>query len=1006
VSASGGTGPYTYAWAPTGGTGITGTALIAGPYTVTVTDANGCTTTATTTITEPPVLTATAAFSPVLCFGDATGSATCTPVGGVGPYAYAWTPAGGNGPVAPNLTAQSYTCTVTDQNGCTTTASVTVTEPPVLAVTASSSPVLCFGGATGSASSTPTGGTGAYTYNWTPSGGNAQNAANLTAGPYTIIVTDANGCTASAVTTVTEPTQLTATTSFTQSTCGQANGSAAVAASGGSPVYTYSWSPVGGTNATATSLLAQAYTCLITDNNGCSITASVTVPNAGSPTVTIVATDSVSCFGGADGFAAVQTSGGTTPYTYLWSNGDADTLAGNLAAGSYTVTVTDANGCSDTAAVIIGEPPLLTITATATDVLCFGGATGTAASTAAGGTGAYAYNWTPSGGTADSATGLTAQVYTVTVTDANGCTASAIATVSEPPLLTLTATFTPVTCNGGSDGTVSATAGGGLGTYTYDWQPGSLTNSTESNLPQGVYTCTVTDQNGCTATASTTITEPTAVVLTTSAVDAHCNQSDGSVSSNATGGTGTITYQWTNAGGPATFDWNNIPAATYTVVATDQNGCTDTATQVVQNLNGVNATLSSSTNLTCFNAGNGAIDVDATGGTGPYTYAWNPNAAVTTDTASGLSAGQYTITVTDASGCTSTVNVLLTEPSMLTIQANANPTAVCEGTSVQLSCNAGGGTPAYQYGWLPGPLGGQTHTVTPLLTTTYTAVVTDNNGCTASSTVTVTVNPMPAPVFQADVTQGCAPVCVNFSDLTTLASGTITGWSWDFGDNTTSTQQNPPQHCYATPGVYTVVLTVTTNAGCTQTITMANYITVFANPVANFGASPQPTTMINPTIQFTDSSILAASWMWSFGDVLGSSSTVQHPSFTYSEPTCYLVQLDVTSADGCTAVDTQTVCIGPDVSIYVPNTFTPDGNGQNDIFNAVTTGMDPNTFELWIFDRWGNMIYYTDDINEGWDGRVQGAAEICQIDTYVWKIKCDDMLGDKHNLIGHVNLLK
>jgi len=438
------------------------------------------------------------------------------------------------------------------------------------------------------------------------------------------------------------------------------------------------------------------------------------------------------------------------------------------------------------------------------------------------------------------------------------------------------------------------------------------------------------------------------------------------------------------------------------------NGCTASATQVVNNLNGVTATLNSSVNLTCFNSGDGFIDVDATGGIAPYSYGWSPNASVTTDTAGGLSAGQYTITVSDASGCTSTVNVLLTEPSLLTVQASANPTAVCVGSPVQLISNAGGGTPGYNYAWTPGnpPLVGQTQNITPLATTTYTVTVTDANGCTATSPVLVTVNPMPAPLFQGDVLQGCTPVCVNFSDLTTVASGTITGWSWDFGDNTTSTQQNPPQHCYTIPGPYTVILTVTTNAGCSQTLTMANYINVFANPVANFGASPQPTTIMNPTIAFTDSSINASQWLWSFGDVLGSSSTDQHPTFTYADPTCYIVQLDVTSPDGCTDTDTMTVCIGPDVSIYVPNTFTPDGNGMNDIFNAVTVGIDPNEFEMWIFDRWGNMIYYTDDLDDGWDGRVQGEADICQIDTYVWKIQCRDMLGNKHNLIGHVNLIK
>ena len=1003
VSASGGTSPYTYAWTPTGGNALTGVSLIAGPYTVTVTDANGCSVTATVTITEPPLLTSSATSTNVLCFGGNTGTASVTPTGGVGPYTYLWSPSGGTGANATGLVAGPYTVVTTDANGCTTSASVTITEPTALTATATSSPVLCFGGNTGSASVTASGGIGPYTYLWAPSGGTGANAPTLTAGPYTCVVTDANGCTFTASTTVTQPTALAATTSFTQSTCGNANGSADVLVTGGTGAYTYQWLPSGGTASTATGLLAGTYTVVFIDANGCVDSATAIVPNAGSPLVSIGVPTMVSCFGGNNGSATASSTGGTTPYTYLWSNADPDSIAGNLIAGTYTVTVTDANGCTDTAAVTITEPPLLTAAATSTDVLCFGGNTGTAAVTETGGVGPYTYSWSPSGGTGNSATGLITSAYVVTVTDANGCTTTASTTVNEPALLTLSATFTPVNCNAGNDGTTTATAAGGFGNYTYLWSPSGGTNATATGLIAGVYSCVVTDDNGCTASASVTVTEPSAIVTTTSAVDAHCNLADGSVSANATGGTGTITYQWLN-GGPATAIWNNVASGTYSVVVTDQNGCSDTLSQVVQNLNGVTATLNTSTNLTCFNSGDGAIDIAATGGTLPYTYSWTPNAS-TTANATGLSAGNYVIVVTDSAGCTSTVNVLITEPTMLTLQASANPTSVCEGTPVQLSANAGGGTPAYSYSWTPGPLAGQTQNITPAATTTYTCTVTDANGCTATSPILVTVNPMPVALFTSNVTSGCAPLCVDFTDQSTVASGTLTGWLWDFGDNTTSTQQTP-SHCYNTPGVYTVILTITTNAGCTQTITMANYISVYAVPVAAFGASPQPTTILNPIISFTDSSSNATSWLWSFGDVANSSSTDQHPTFTYPDPTCYFVLLEVTSQDGCIDTASQLVCIDPDVSIYVPNTFTPDGNGTNDVFIPVTVGMDPDEYELWIFDRWGNMIFYSDELDEGWDGRVQGAAEICQIDTYVWKIKVKDLLGNRHDLIGHVNLVK
>jgi len=1003
VAASGGTGPYTYAWTPTGGTSATGTPLIAGAYTVTVTDANGCSTTATTTITQPPTLAATATSSPVLCFGGTTGSATVTATGGVGPYAYNWAPSGGTGSTATGLAAGGYTVTVTDANGCTTTASSTVTQPTALAATATSSPVLCFGGNTGSASVTASGGTAGYTYNWVPSGGTGVSATGLTAGVYTVTVTDANGCTTTASTTVTQPIALTATTSFTQSTCNAANGAAFVVCGGGSPIYTYLWSPSGGTTASANGLVAGVYTCLITDANGCTLTASVTVPNANSPLVTIIATDSVSCFGGNDGFAAASSTGGTTPYSYLWSNADADTLAGNLTAGSYTVTVTDANGCTSSTAVNIGEPTLLTATASSTDVLCFGGNTGTGASTATGGTGSYTYNWSPSGGTGATATGLITGTYTLTVTDVNGCTAAATTTVNEPPALTITATFTPVSCFGGADGTATGTATGGLGAYTYNWSPSGGTGATASALTIGQYVITVTDANGCTASATTTVTEPTALTATTSSTQSTCSAANGSADVVVTGGTGAYTYLW-SPGGATTSTATGLAANTYSCLITDANGCTLTATVVVQNANAPVVTIAPPTMVSCFGGNNGSALASATGGTGPYTYLWSN--ADGDSLAGNLTAGAYSVVVTDANGCTSTASVVVIEPTLLNVQASANPTAVCEGSPVQLTANAGGGTPAYTYVWMPGPTPGQTINITPAVTTTYTVTVADANGCTVSAPVLVTVNPMPVPALSADVTSGCAPLCVTFSDLSTLASGTITAWGWDFGDNTTATQQNPPVHCYNTPGVYTVVLTVTTSAGCTQTITMPGYISVFAMPVADFGAGPQPTTVLNPTITFTDSSTNAAAWLWSFGDILGSSSAQQNPTFSYTDVDCYQVILEVTSVGGCVDTSMQTVCIGPDVSIYVPNTFTPDENGINDMFLPVTFGIDPDQYELWIFDRWGNMIFYSDELNEGWDGRVQGNSDICQVDTYVWKIKCKDLLGKKHDLIGHVNLIK
>jgi gliding motility-associated-like protein len=1004
VTVVGGTGPFIYSWAPSGGNAATANGLTFGSYTVTVTDANGCVTTASVTLTQPTALTASATSTPVLCNGGNTGTATVTASSGTAPYIYSWAPSGGTGTTASGLTATTYTCTVTDANGCITTATTTVTQPTVLTTTSSQVDELCNGGNNGSATVNPSGGTAPYVYSWTPSGGNASTASPLTSGNYTCTITDANSCIITQTFNITQPTALVLTTSFTQATCGSANGSATVTITGGTAPYGCSWSPSGGTGTTASGLIAGSYTVTITDANGCTATATVNVPNAGSPTATVNTVINVSCFGGSNGSIDIISAGGTGPYTYSWApSGGAGSTASGLIAGSYTCTVTDANGCTATASATVTEPPALTISGTSTDVNCFGNATGTASVAVGGGTPVYSYSWAPSGGTGPNEVGLIAGNYTCTVTDNNGCIITQSFTITEPPQLTLAVAGFNVSCFNSCDGQVVVIPSGGVPNYNFSWNTG-CTSPSCSNICAGSYTVDVTDANGCLATASTTVTQPTAIVITTSEVDAHCSQPDGSASANASGGTGNLTYQW--IGGPANANYNNIVAATYSVIVTDANGCADTAMTTVNNLNGVNATIVSVVNLTCFNSNNGSITINATGGNGPYTYNWIPNVSIT-NSANGLPAGNYQVTVVDVNGCSATLTAVITQPTQVTITASAAPASVCAGTGVQLSSSGAGGTPGYNYSWNPGNLPGNTQNIIPAATTTYTAYVTDTNGCSDSTTVLVTVNPVPVAVLGANVTSGCAPLCVDFSDLSTVtAPGVITSWTWDFGDNSPVSNSQNPTHCYATAGNYTVILTVVTADGCTSTITMPSYINVFAIPVAAFGASPQPTTILNPIVTFTDSSTNASSWNWSFGDLLNSTSTLQNPSFNFPDPTCYQVVLTVTSVDGCVDTATHQVCIDPDATLFVPNAFTPNGDGVNDVFLPVGVGIDPDHFEMWIFDRWGNMIFYTDNFAKGWDGKVQGHEDICQIDTYVWKIKALDITGTKHNIIGKVSIIK
>ncbi|GAB4138835.1 MAG: hypothetical protein Fur0041_13890 [Bacteroidia bacterium] len=966
----------------------------------------------TTTCTSCPTtaaMTLTTTQTNATCT-NCNGTATVTGVtGGNPPYTYSWAPSGGNAATATGLCPGTYTVTVTANNGCLTTTSVVTIASTGGGLTLNNSVtnVLCNGQNTGSISSTVTGGTGPFNFTWTPAVtnntvGNVNTATNLAAGSYVVTVTDVNNCSATQTVTVTQPPPLTVSTSSTPSTCGLPNGSVTATPAGGVGPYTYSWTPGPSSSQTYSNLAGGPYSVVVTDNNGCTATAVATVNSLASPTVTIVSSTNVACFGGNDGSAACQSSGGTLPISYSWSNGDTDSLAQNIPAGTYTVTATDANGCIDTAVVNITEPPQLTATTTQVDVLCFGNNTGSATVTPSGGTPQYTYVWS-SGGNGATENGLAAGTYTCDIIDANNCMITVTVTITEPTQLTATETHTDALCFGSATGSATVTPSGGTAGYTYSWSSGGSA-ATENNLLAGNYTCLVTDNNGCTVTVSVTITEPTAIVIQTSSVDAHCNLPDGSASAIAVGGTGNLTYNWlpNNVSGQ---NLNQVVPGTYSVVVTDANGCVDTATATVGNLPGVVATVASTTNVSCFGLSDGAGSVNASNGTLPYTYAWSPNVSAT-NAATGLAAGNYVVTVTDSAGCISTVTVTITQPPLLTITATLTPSVVCLGTPVTLNAVAAGGTPNYNFIWTPGNLSGANQTIIPQQNGSYTVDVTDANGCTANAVVSVSVDAVPAAALTADVTAGCAPHCVNFTDVSTISTGSITGWFWDFGDMNTSTSQNP-SHCFSIPGTYNITLIATTAAGCSDTIVMSNYITAYPNPVAAFDAQPQPTTELNPTIYFTDQSSLAASWLWSFGDTTNASSTAQNPNFSYVGPGCHTVVLEVETVNGCVDTAQQIICIDPDVTIYVPNAFTPNGDGVNDFFFPQGVGIDNSKFEMWIFDRWGNMIYYTKDMNKPWDGTVQGkSGTICQIDTYVWKIKAVDLNGKKHNLIGHVSLIR
>ncbi len=779
VSASGGTGSYTFTWNdPAAQTGSTASALKAGTYLATVTDGNGCTASASVTINEPPVIAATITKNDVKCFGGNDGTSTVSASGGTSSFTYLWDDSlAQTSQTASGLIAGIYQVKVSDSNGCTLTATVTITGPTApLSASVTGTDVKCFGGNDGTATVSASGGTATYTYSWNDLAlQTSSTAIGLKAGVYRVNVTDANGCATSATVTIKEPVQLIATISGTDVKCfGGNDGTATISASGGTVSYTYLWNDaLAQTTPTASNLKAGNYQVTVTDTNGCTVTSSVTINEPSNALTALINSTDVKCFGGNDGSATVSVSGGTATYTYSWNDPATQTssTAIGLKAGIYQVMVTDANGCTTSASVTIIEPLLLTATVTGTDVKCFGGNDGKATASVSGGTAIYSYLWNDlAAQTSATATGLKAGVYQLVVTDAYGCTATASVTIAEPLLLTASISGTNIKCFGGNDGTATVSAAGGTASYTYLWNdPAAQTSATATGLKARAYQVVVTDANGCATDVSITLTEPAlALTASISGTPVKCfGGNDGSATVTASGGTVSYTYLWNDTFAQTTSTATGLRAGIYQVLVTDANGCLVSLTVTISEPAASLLATITDTSVNCFGGNDGIAAASVSGGTIPYTYLWNDPAAQTTSTASGLTAGIYVLTVTDANGCTSSASVTIKEPvAPLTALATGTPVKCFGGSDGIATVTASGGTVSYTYLW-DDPAAQTSQSASGLKVGLYKVIVTDANGCTTSVSVTIS-----EPSILSVAIAGTPVKCFGGNDGTATVSAT------------------------------------------------------------------------------------------------------------------------------------------------------------------------------------------------------------------------------------------
>jgi len=592
---------------------------------------------------------------------------------------------------------------------------------------------------------------------------------------------------------------------------GDSTGSANSNGSGGIAPYTYLWDdPSAQSDSAATGLPAGNYVAIVTDNNGCMDTAQITVsePSAALSS-SITGSTNIICYGASTGSATASAAGGTPPYTYLWNDPSSQTnaTASSMAAGSYTVLVTDANGCQDSTTATLTQPSLFTIfTVDLIDAHC-GQSDGSAIVNSVGGTLPHTYLWNdPSAQTDTLATGLSAGTYTVVFTDAVGCSDSLTLVLNDLPGPGINnISSTTVTCSGDSTGTATVDAGGGTEPYTYLWDDmNAQTDSIATGLPTGTYNVSVTDNFGCQVTTSTSVATLPALVLSTSSTPANCGLTDGTATVSVTGGSPPYSYAWNTSPAQTDTTATGLSLGIYTIVVTDTNGCTDSASVGISNLGGPTVLISDSTNISCAGDSTGSATVSASGGTTPYTYLWDDPNAQTDSMATGLPAGTYTVNVADAGGCGTVVSVVISEPGALALSFTSTP-AACGDSSGTCTVSVSGGIAPYNYVW--NNMSAQTDsTATGLYAGTFSVTVTDDSGCAAVDS-TVISQTIAFTLTSAAINVQCNGDSSGTAIVSTAGGSTPFTYAWgDPGLQTTANATGLPA------GSYTVV--VTDSAGC------------------------------------------------------------------------------------------------------------------------------------------------------------------------------------------------
>ncbi len=863
--------------------------------------------------------------------GAPTGGISVAVSGGVSPFVYQWNN-GGTTENIQNLSAGLYLITVTDANGCTVAGQATVSgsDGPNLVLTADS--VSCNGATDGSITLTGNGGTAPYNLAW--SNGAIQNNVNtlmgtladLPAGDYSVTVTDDLDCEAVAAINVGEPSALALTIDKTDTDCDQSNGSASATVTGGLPPYSYAWSN-GGASATINNLTGGTYTLLVTDANNCTVLDSVSILNAGEFNFfgLSISPSPATCAGDSTGSIDLSVGTEFPPLTYMWNTGDTIQDLSGLAPGTYSVTITDGVGCQTAASTIVTEPEPLSVSLLLDPPTC-GQSDGSATAVPTGGAPPYSYNW--SDATTDTTQfNLSAGAYSVFISDSLGCSLEESFTLVSEGQFTVNLNTTNIACAGDSTGSIDLEIIDGPPINSYLWNTGDTVPDLV-NLGPGNYVVTVTDNLACQVIDSTTVTEPAPLVLTTAAVSDTCGAGLGSVTVEASGGTAPYAYAWNT--GDTTPMVANLTAGSYLVTVTDAGNCTAIEMVEITGIGNLAFTLNA-TDISCAGADDGAVSVNLQAGIPPVTYSWNTGD--TTAVLSNLPPGQYSVTLTDSTGCTGVDTIEVSEPAPLTL-AMAGADETCSDANGSIAATPQGGVPPYQYAWNSSLT--TNSLITGLSQGLYIITVTDDQDCMITDSLTIAN--APAPTIELLITSVTCFGDSNGSIIALTSGATIDSINWSTGMSG-DTLVNLP--------VGTYQVTVTDVNGCEASATA----TVDQPPALGVSietASAGCGQNNGAAFASTFGGVAPYSFQWS---APGDSSVLDSlPPGDYA--------LTVTDANECSVVESFTVS-GGELPVFELDAIDISCNGQNNgaVFFSFAD-FDPEADILW-----SNGALHSDTLN-------------------------------------------